>query len=111
MALTPYQYRYPPSQPKDNTLPLDYEVDVRKISLADVSNSIGLQLVLHRMAKGLDQKDVAEIVGISRCRLSEYENAQRIPSVATLIALANFYGCTVEDLLGRKLVKVKEKKK
>ena len=111
MGIVPYQFRYLPSQPKNHTIPMDYEVDVRKINLADLSNSIGLKLSLFRMNKGLDQQAVAEICGLSKCRLSEYENAQRIPSIATLIALANFYECTVEDLLGRNLVRVKEKKK
>lgn len=111
MGLTPYYCRHSTSEPKNGTIPTDYETDVRKISKADVANAIGMYLVLYRVSRGLDQRTVAELVGISQGRLGEYERAERIPSIVTLIAFANLYECTVEDLLGRNLIKVKEKKK
>ena len=93
----------------EHVIPMDYETDVRLISRSDVANSIALYLSLYRTQRRLDQKDVAECVGISQGRLGEYERAERIPSITTLIAFANLYECTIEDLLGRHLVKVKGK--
>ena len=97
-------------KPYEHAIPMDYETDVRKIDKYDVANSIALMLAINRTKQRLDQADVAELVGISQCRMCEYEAAKRIPSITTLIAFANLYECTVEDLLGRNLVKVKGKK-
>lgn len=94
----------------EHTIPMDYETDVRQIDKWDVANSIALMLMCNRLEKRLDQSDVADLVGISQGRYGEYERAERIPSITTLIALSNLFECTVEDLLGRNLVRVKEKK-
>lgn len=111
MGVDPYYWKYPISTPVNHRVPADYETDVRKISPADVANKLATMLFNHRQRRGLDQRDAADLLGISPCRLCEYENAKRIPSLTTLIAFANLYECTVEDLLGRNLVKVKEKKR
>lgn len=95
----------------ERVIPMDYETDVHKIDKGDVASSIALVLFGNRMEKGLDQADVANLLGISQGRYGEYERGERIPSIVTLIAFANLYECTVEDLLCRNLVKVKEKKR
>lgn len=47
------------------------------------------------------RETVAEAVGISVSALQMYENGARIPRDQTKIALANYYGQTVEDIFFR----------
>lgn len=53
-----------------------------------------------RMAKGLSQKEVAEYLGISNAAYSLYERGDREPNISTLKKIANYYGVTVDELLG-----------
>lgn len=47
---------------------------------------------------GKTQEDVAKSVGISTSALSMYETAQRIPRDEVKLALASYYGVTIQDL-------------
>lgn len=47
------------------------------------------------------QEDVAKSIGISRARYSHYENGIREPDNDTLNRLADYYGASVDYLLGR----------
>ena len=46
------------------------------------------------------QEDIAKAIGISRARYSHYENEIREPDNDTLKLLANYFGVTVDYLLG-----------
>lgn len=52
-----------------------------------------------RSLKGLQQRQIAKMVGIHASTLSAYENASRLPSYHVLVKLANIYGVTVDYLL------------
>lgn len=54
-----------------------------------------------RIKRNLSQKELAKHLGISPSIVSSYELGERIPSVDRLLALANFYGCSIDYLLGR----------
>ena len=54
-----------------------------------------------RLKRNLSQKELADTLGISPSIVSSYELGERIPSVDRLLALANFYGCSVDYLLGK----------
>lgn len=54
-----------------------------------------------RVALKISLKDVASAIGVSPAIISNYENSGRTPSVETLIALSNLYGCSVGYLLGK----------
>lgn len=54
-----------------------------------------------RNDKGLTQQQVAEMTGFSRGRLNNYEQGTREPDLETLTLLADFYGVTVDNLLGK----------
>lgn len=49
----------------------------------------------------LRQKDLAEILYISHQTYSNYENGTRKIPLDILCALADFYGCSTDYLLGR----------
>lgn len=47
------------------------------------------------------QEEVAEKVGISRARLSHYETERSQPDYDTLSRLADYYGVTIDYILGK----------
>lgn len=54
-----------------------------------------------RLQNGLLQKDVAKALRISNQCYQGYESGNRSPDPNMLIALADFFGCSVDYLLGR----------
>lgn len=54
-----------------------------------------------RKSKGLLQKDVAQACGMSTRAYGSYEADEREPSLSALNTLADFFGVTVDELLGR----------
>lgn len=49
----------------------------------------------------LSQEAIGKILGVSQRAYSHYENGDRDMSPEVLIALADYYGVTVDYLLGR----------
>lgn len=62
---------------------------------------IGTNLLNIRTRKGETQEQVADSVGISYVSLSRYETGQRMPKMNILARLADHFGVTVDELLGR----------
>lgn len=54
-----------------------------------------------RKNKGLTQTQVADAVELGRQAYAYYEKGERAPSPETLCKLADFFGVTVDELLGR----------
>lgn len=52
-----------------------------------------------RKSRGLKQTELAERIGISWRAYQTYERGQREPTLSTLVALADFYGITVDELI------------
>jgi transcriptional regulator with XRE-family HTH domain len=50
---------------------------------------------------GVNQDVVAEACDISRVALTRYENGQRVPRAQIAARLADYYGVTVDYILGR----------
>lgn len=44
---------------------------------------------------------VSELCGLERSALRRYERGERIPSIAALVALADYYEVTLDHLVGR----------
>ncbi len=59
----------------------------------------GERLKALRTAKGLSQEKVAEMVGVSRQAVTKWENNQSVPSSENLIALAEIYGISLDELV------------
>lgn len=51
-----------------------------------------------RRAKGLSQKDLADLIGVSFTRISDLERGKGNPTLATLVALAEALGTSPRDL-------------
>lgn len=54
-----------------------------------------------REMRGLKQRDIAELLSCSIPVYSRYETGERKIPLDFLETLANFYGVTVDDLIGR----------
>ncbi len=54
-----------------------------------------------RLDNKLKQKDVAKFLNVSIATISHYESGVNMPDLETLVKLANFYGVSVDYLLGR----------
>lgn len=62
---------------------------------------ISQRLRMLRKEKGLQQKDLAAILGIGRQSMSHYETNKRMPDYETLNKIADYFGVTTDYLLGR----------
>ena len=55
-----------------------------------------------RKAKGLNQDQLAEIVGVSASAISQYENGKKTPSFETALKLAEALDCESADLVSKR---------
>ena len=53
-----------------------------------------------RKAKGLSMKELGKMFGLAESTISLYESGKRQPDKDTLVRLANFFGVSVDYLLG-----------
>lgn len=53
-----------------------------------------------RTDAGMTQRDIAQMLGVDRTTYVKYENGSSDPSTATLIRLADYFGVTVDYLIG-----------
>lgn len=58
-------------------------------------------LVQLRIEHGFFQKDIAKGIGVSILTYQRYEYGEREPHVSTLIALADFYNLSLDELVCR----------
>lgn len=54
-----------------------------------------------RSEKNLSQRELAKIMNVSQGTYNNWENSNTQPSIEQLIALADFFGVSVDYLIGR----------
>jgi len=54
-----------------------------------------------REINGLSQSALAKSVGFSQQKISYYESGKHSPSIEDCIKLADFYGVTLDEIVGR----------
>ena len=59
------------------------------------------QLRRLRKRRGLSCKLLGELCGLSKNTIGLYERGERRPTVEALVAIADFFDITVDELLGR----------
>ena len=69
---------------------------------------VGQALKEQRLLQGLTQVELAKATGIPQSTVSAWELGKNIPNIIDCIKLADFYGISLDDLIGRE---VKEKLK
>ncbi len=65
--------------------------------------NIGIVIKKYRRQKNLTQEQLAEYLNVSVSAISQWESEKTIPDVSTLLALANFFDITLDELFDRKL--------
>ncbi|GAB7387257.1 helix-turn-helix domain-containing protein [Bacillaceae bacterium] len=66
---------------------------------------IGKTIKKLRQDRNLLQKDLAARVQISRSALAKYESGERTPDIETLIKIADAFGISLDELVGRQQFK------
>lgn len=66
----------------------------------DLKNAASSRLRALRADLGVSQSAVAEAAGVTQATLSNYEAGARAMELDAAIALARYYGTTVEELVG-----------
>lgn len=54
-----------------------------------------------RLEKNILQKDLAQIIGTSVQQVSRLETGESEPTIKHLLKLADYFGCTIDYLVGR----------
>jgi len=66
-----------------------------------MENTLGKRIVQNRKRLGMTQDQLAEQLGVTAQAVSKWENDQSCPDISTLPALAEIFGITTDELLGR----------
>lgn len=61
----------------------------------------GQELQQQRIIYGISQSELSRKTGIKQANISRWENNQAIPSIEHCEMLADFYGITIDELIGR----------
>lgn len=54
----------------------------------------------YRLNRGISQQKLADAVGVSQQSINRYENQQVEPDIHTLTQFADYFGVSLDDLLG-----------
>ena len=65
-----------------------------------MENKFGENLKILRVEKKIGQVELAHRLGVSKGIISMWENGLREPTMSSLIALAQFFGVTIDYLVG-----------
>ena len=63
--------------------------------------NIGPKILELRKQKGIKQEELAAELGVTAAAVSKWENGYTLPDILMLCALADFFGVTTDELLGR----------
>ena len=74
------------------------EADTDEIPEEAWRQEFGIKLTRKMAQAGLDQNQLAELTGISKCSLSKSMNGKTSPSSYSLLRLARALNCTVSEL-------------
>ena len=66
-----------------------------------MEETLGKRIVANRKRMGLTQDKLAEQLGVTAQAVSKWENDQSCPDITMLPKLADIFGITTDDLLGR----------
>ena len=62
---------------------------------------MGNNFKMLREKKGLSQQELGEIIGVTQQSVYAWERGDAMPKLSTAVALAEFYGVSIDFILGR----------
>ena len=65
--------------------------------------NIGQNILQLRKQKNIKQEELAAELGVTAAAVSKWENGYTLPDILMLCALADYFGVTTDELLGRKM--------
>ena len=65
--------------------------------------TIGTNIKRLRQNKGVTQEQLGEVLGISSQAVSKWENESALPDILILPKLADYFGISIDELMGYKL--------
>ena len=68
-----------------------------------MENTLGKRIAIHRKRLGLTQEQLADKLGITAQAVSKWENDQSCPDISVLPLLADIFGISTDELLGRNI--------
>ena len=63
--------------------------------------TFGQKLKEYRLSRGLSQAALAKIINFSQSILCDWENEKSEPTASAIATVANYFQCSVDELLGR----------
>ena len=69
--------------------------------------NFGEELKYHRQKANLSQLDLAKRINTSQQNISRWEKSEVEPSISFCVLLADFYGITIDELIGRDIKNIK----
>lgn len=92
---------------KDAASLISEEIDMENMGNAKYHGvDIGKKIYSLRMAKRMSQEQLAAVLSISPAAVSKWERNLSNPSIEMLWMLADFFECSIDELVGRTLVQV-----
>ena len=76
---------------------------IRKCNEKLLIANLGKRLKAIRLSRKMTQKKLAKLVNTTAFNISRYELKKTLPSVETLIKIANVFNITIDNLLGRSI--------
>ena len=64
-----------------------------------------------RKEMGFTQKQLGEMIGVTKVSICCYENGTRVPTLETIVALADIFEVSLDNLLGREIEVVAKKRR
>ena len=61
----------------------------------------GQEMKYHREVNKISQQGLAEKTGIKQSNISRWESGKVLPTIDFCVKLADFYGISVDELIGR----------
>jgi transcriptional regulator with XRE-family HTH domain len=56
-----------------------------------------------REERGMTQSDVAVRISVTQQNVNSYETGYKIPSMRVVVAAADLFHCSVDEMIGRKI--------
>lgn len=67
--------------------------------------NIGNNLKNHRETQGISQLELSKATGITQAAISRWEDNKRVPNIESCIILADYYGISIDYLIGHEIKK------